>query len=143
MKNLKILIEPIQTRKLSINVDIFETPFFNKFLFLLKDNQLTIEHYFGAFITWQNILTVELSDSERDNFQQLCSNSNNMLVDFEECLSSQKYDSKNVFSVEKFKSLFPTKDYFILEIYISKSLPNDYVIDLSFILNQLEKAIGF
>lgn len=143
MKNLKILIEPTQTRKLSIDGEVFETPFFDTLLFKLKENKLTIKHCFGALITSQNILTIELSNEERDNFQQLCSNFNNMLVDFEECLSSQKYNYKNVFAVEKFKAFSPPKDYFIFEIHISKHLPDNHVIDLNFILNHLEKVISF
>lgn len=143
MKNLKTLIKPIQTRKLSIDGKIYETPFFNTFLFRLKDNQLTIKHCFGSLITSQNILTIELSNEERDNFQQLCSNTNNMLVDLEERLSSQKLNYKNVFSVEEFKSFSPPKDLFIFEIHISKHLPDNHVIDLNFILNHLEKVISF
>lgn len=35
------------------------------------------------------------------------------------------------------------RDEFVFEISINKELPNDYVIDLNFILKNLEETINF
>lgn len=145
MKDLKILAsqKPIPTRKFSINGKIFESLYFNHLLFCLKENTLTINSYFENLISMEEILNIELSNDERAIFSQLCSAKNNMILDLEERLSSQKVNYQNIFNVKHsiFLSLF--RDEFVFEISINKELPNDCVIDLNFILKHLEEVINF
>lgn len=144
MKDLKILAnqKPIPTRKFSINGKVFESLYFDSLLFRLKGNTLTVNSYFESLISMEEILNIELSDDERAVFSHLCSVKNNMLLDLEERLSSQKVNYKNVFNVKHsmFLSLFC--DEFVFEILINKELPNDCVIDLNFILKHLEEVIN-
>lgn len=145
MRDLKILAKqkPIPTRKFSINGKVFESLYFDHLLFRLKENTLTINSYFENLISMEEIFTIELSDDERTIFSQLCSAKNNMLLDLEERLSSQKVNHKNVFNVKysMFFSLF--RDEFVFEISINKEFPNDCVIDLNFLLKHLEEVINF
>ena len=146
MRDLKILADqkPIPTRKFSINGKVFESLYFDHLLFRLKENTLMVNSYFENLISMEEILNIELSDDERAIFSQLCSTrNNNMQLDLEERLSSQKINYKNIFNVKSsmFFALF--RDEFVFEISINKELPNDYVIDLNFILKNLEETINF
>ena len=145
MKDLQILTtqEPIAIRKFSINGEVFEKTYFNQLLFRLKENTLNVNSCFGALISQEEIFAINLSDVEKQKFQQLCSKDDCLRSYLEELLSEQKTNDRKIFSVEYFSNFISYEDEFVFSIFINKNLPQDYVIDLNFILKQLEKVINF
>ena len=135
MNNLKVLVtkekEEPRFRKISINGDVFEFPYFDslKFTLNLSQNLLTITPYLEKFISMGEVLTIELNENEKVNFMEMCDYHSNGIIYLEELLSSQKVNYKKVF--------------FSFHIDINEELEDDKVIDLNFILKKLEEVINY
>lgn len=150
MKNLKILgsHNSIATRKYSINGKTFELLYFDNFKLTLNPikGKLTITPYFNDKIPMGEVASVELDSDEVANFIIICLNHSELNY-FESLLKNTEIDYFNVFSpilfdLEEvgFDTVIPL-DKLELIIAINEELDNNIVIDLGFVLNQLEKAI--
>ena len=148
MNNLKVLVtkekEEPRFRKISINGDVFEFPYFDslKFTLNLSQNLLTITPYLEKFISMGEVLTIELNENEKVKFMEMCDYHSNGIVYLEELLSLQKVNYKKVFTIDKFNSSIG-KEYFSIHIDINEELEDDKVIDLNFILKKLEEVINY
>ena len=145
MKDLQILTtqDPIAVRRFSINGEVFEKTYFNQLLFRLKENTLNVNSCSRALISQEKIFAIKLSDGEKQKYQQLCSKDDCLRDYLEELLNERKINDKKIFSVEYFSNFISYEDEFVFSIFIKKNIPQDYVIDLNFILKQLEKVINF
>lgn len=147
MDNLKVLItkeeEEPRIRKLSINGEIFEFPYFDslKLILDLTTSLLTITPYFDNFVSMGEVLSVELSENEQVNFIVMCNYYNNGIISFEELLSSQKVNDKKVFTIDKYYSTIG-KQLSSFYIDINEELEDEKVINLNFILKKLEEVIN-
>lgn len=150
MKNLKILgpHNPIATRKYSIDGKTFELLYFNNFKLTLNPikGKLTITPCFNDKLSMGEVASVELNSDEVANFIIICLNPPELNY-FESLLKNTEIDYFNVFSpilfdLEEagFDTVIPL-DKLELIIAINEELDNNIIIDLGFVLNQLEKAI--
>lgn len=147
MDNLKVLVvkeeEEPRIRKISINGEVFEFPYFDSLKLILNSttNLLTITPYFENFISMGEVLSVELSENEKVNFIMMCNYYNNGIISFEELLSSQKVNDKKVFTIDQSYSTIG-KQISSFYIDINEELEDEKVIDLNFILKKLEEVIN-
>lgn len=146
MDNLKVLVvkeEESCIRKLFINGDVFEFPYFDSLKFILNPttNLLTITPYFENFISMGEVLSIELSENEKVNFKMMCNYYSNGIIRFEELLSSQKVNDKKVFTIDRCYSTIG-KQISSFYININEELEDEKVIDLNFILKKLEEVIN-
>ena len=147
MDNLKVLVtkeeEDPRVRKLSINGEVFEFPYFDSLKLILDStiNLLTITPYFDNFVSMGEVLSVELSENEKVNFIVMCNYYNNEIISFEELLSSQKVNDKKVFTIDRCYSTIG-KQISSFYIDINEELEDEKVIDLNFILKKLEEVIN-
>lgn len=147
MDNLKVLVvkeeEEPRIRKISINGEVFEFPYFDSLKLILNSttNLLTITPYFENFISMGEVLSVELSENEKVNFIMMCNYYNNGIISFEELLSSQKVNDKKVFTIDRSYSTIG-KQISSFYIDINEELEDEKVINLNFILKKLEEVIN-
>lgn len=147
MDNLKVLVtkeeEDPRVRKLSINGEVFEFPYFDSLKLILDStiNLLTITPYFDNFVSMGEVLSVELSENEKVNFIVMCNYYSNGIILFEELLSSQKVNDKKVFTIDRCYSTIG-KQISSFYIDINEELEDEKVIDLNFILKKLEEIIN-
>ena len=147
MDNLKVLVikeeEESRIRKLSINGEVFEFPYFDSLKFILNSitNLLTITPYFENFISMGEVLSIELNENEKVNFKTLCNYHSNGIIRFEELLSSQKVNDKKVFTIDRCYSTIG-KQISSFYIDINGEFEDEKVIDLNFILKKLEEVIN-